>query len=248
MPTDVPGLCVFGLVASIGVCFSWLLTMTLVPVLLALIPIRRLPGWTRVPSLSIHPLLLRGAFPVALTILLLPGIPRLRIDDGWSQNFRPDHPIVQDVHWFEKESVGVYQFDVMLTREDGRAWTEPGLLHSLAAFQREVDGTPGVTASLSLSDLVRDRAWEMGIPPPTARRCRRTGRRSRGCCAPTATSSTCSWTTAATPALPAEPRTPGTTTGPRPRSGRRSTSGSAGASRQAPCGRGSAAAPSAAGC
>jgi len=164
VPTDVPGLCVFGLIASIGVCFSWLLTMTLVPVLLALIPIRRLPGWTRVPSLSIHPLLLRGAFPVALTILLLPGILRLRIDDGWSQNFRPDHPIVQDVHWFEKESVGVYQFDVLLTREDGRAWTEPGLLRSLAAFQREVDGTPGVTASLSLPDLVRDRAWELGDP------------------------------------------------------------------------------------
>jgi predicted RND superfamily exporter protein len=164
MPTDVPGLCIFGLVASIGVCFSWLLTMTLVPVLLALIPIRRLPGWTRVPSLSIHPFLLRGAFPVALTLLILPGILRLRIDDGWSQNFRPDHPIVKDVHWFEKESVGVYQFDVMLTRDDGRAWTEPGPLQSLAAFQREVDGTPGVTASLSLPDLVRDRAWELGDP------------------------------------------------------------------------------------
>jgi predicted RND superfamily exporter protein len=164
MPTDVPGLCIFGLVASIGVCFSWLLTTTVVPVLLALIPIRRLPSWTRVPSLSIHPLLLRGAFPVVLTLLLVPGVLRLRIDDGWSQNFRPDHPIVKDVHWFEKESVGVYQFDVMLTRGDGRSWTEPGSLHSIADFQRDVEGTPGVTASLSLSDLVRDRAWEMGDP------------------------------------------------------------------------------------
>ncbi len=164
MPTDVPGLCIFGLVASIGVCFSWLLTTTVVPVLLALIPIRRLPGWTRVPSLSIHPLLLRGVFPVALTLLVVPGVLRLRIDDGWSQNFRPDHPVVKDVRWFEKESVGVYQFDVMLTRDDGRAWTEPGLLHSIADFQRDVAGTPGVTASLSLSDLVRDRAWEMGDP------------------------------------------------------------------------------------
>jgi predicted RND superfamily exporter protein len=164
MPTDVPGLCIFGLVASIGVCFSWVLTTTVVPVLLALIPIRRLPNWTRVPSLTLHPILLRGAFPVALTLLVVPGVLRLRIDDGWSQNFRPTHPIVKDVHWFEKESVGVYQFDVMLSRNDGRAWTEPGLLRSVEAFQRDVDRTPGVTASLSLPDLVRDRAWEMGDP------------------------------------------------------------------------------------
>jgi hypothetical protein len=164
MPTDVPGLCIFGLVASIGVCFSWLLTTTVVPVFLALVPIRRLPSWTRVPSLSIHPFLLRGAFPVVLTLLVVPGIVRLHVDDGWSQNFRPNHPIVKDVRWFEKESVGVYQFDVMLTRNDGHAWTEPGALRSVEAFQQAVDRTPGVTASLALPDLVRDRAWELGDP------------------------------------------------------------------------------------
>jgi predicted RND superfamily exporter protein len=164
MPTDVPGLCVFGLVASIGVCISWLLTTTVVPVLLALIPIRRLPGWTRVSRLSIPPALLRGAFPVALTLVVVPGILRLRIDDGWSQNFRPDHPVVRDVRWLERESVGVYQFDVLLTRRDGRAWTEPDLLRSVEAFQRAVAAVPAVTASLSLPDLVRDRAWELGDP------------------------------------------------------------------------------------
>src|SRR6185369_7854937 len=105
-----------------------------------------------------------GAFPVALTLLVVPGILRLHVDDGWSQNFRPDHPIVRDVRWFEKESVGVYQFDVMLTREDGRAWTEPDLLRSAEAFQKDMATVPAVTASLSLPDLVRDRAWELGDP------------------------------------------------------------------------------------
>ncbi|HET9209995.1 MAG TPA: MMPL family transporter [Thermoanaerobaculia bacterium] len=164
LPTDVPGLCVFGLVAGIGVCFSWLLTTMVVPVLLALIPLRRLPEWTLEPRVALPPFLVRGAVPVALTLLVVPGILRLRIDDGWTQNFRPDHPIVKDVHWFERESVGVYQFDVMLTRRDGRPWTEPDLLRSAAALQEEVERTPGVTASLSLADLVRDRAWELGDP------------------------------------------------------------------------------------
>ena len=164
LPTDVPGLRVFGLLASIGVCFSWILTVTVVPALLSLIPIRKLPRWTLEPRVSLPPVLVRGAVPVALTLLVIPGILRLRIDDGWTHNFRPDHPIVQDVRWFEKESVGVYQFDVMLTRTDGRAWTEPALLRSLAAFQADVAAAPGVTASLALPDLVRDRAWELDDP------------------------------------------------------------------------------------
>ena len=79
--------------------------------------------WTALPPAARLALRRRagGALPAPL-----PGISRLRIDDGWTRNFRPDHPIVQDVRWFEKESVGVYQFDLMLTRKDGRAWTEPG--------------------------------------------------------------------------------------------------------------------------
>lgn len=180
LPTDVPALRVFGLLAAIGVCFSWLLTMTLVPVLLALVPMKRAPEWT-LGRRSRPPAWLFGkAVPVALSLLLIPGIFRLKIDDGWTRNFRPDHPIVQDVRWFEKESVGIYQFDLMLTRKDGRAWTEPALLASLATLQNGADTAPEITASLSLADLVRDRAWELGDPdaqrpplPATAREAER---------------------------------------------------------------------------
>jgi predicted RND superfamily exporter protein len=125
LPTDVPALRIFGLLAGIGVVFSWLLTVTVVPVLLALVPVKTPPAWTVRPDFAAPSLLFRGVVPVALSLLLLPGIARLEIDDGWTRNFRPDHPIVRDVRWFEKESVGVYQFDVMLTRRDGRGWTDP---------------------------------------------------------------------------------------------------------------------------
>ncbi|HEV2846019.1 MAG TPA: hypothetical protein VG477_14290, partial [Thermoanaerobaculia bacterium] len=97
-----------------------------------------------------------------LSLLLLPGIARLEIDDGWTRNFRPDHSIVRDVRWFEKESVGVYQFDLMLTRRDGRGWTDPRSLRELERFQSFAEGSPEITASLGLPDLVRDRAWELG--------------------------------------------------------------------------------------
>ncbi|HEX6904141.1 MAG TPA: MMPL family transporter [Thermoanaerobaculia bacterium] len=164
LPTDVPALRIFGLLAGIGVVFSWLLTMTVVPALLALVPVTTPPAWTVRPDFAAPSLLFRGAVPVALSLLLLPGIARLEIDDGWTRNFRPDHPIVRDVRWFEKESVGVYQFDVMLTRNDNRGWTDPRSLRELERFQSLAGRSREISASLGLPDLVRDRAWELGEP------------------------------------------------------------------------------------
>ncbi len=164
--TDSPALRLFGFTAGIGLGISWLISVALVPAVLALVPIRARPKWSeRSWSLAaVEPLWKHRAVPILLSLALIPGIARLRIDDGWTRNFRPDDPIVQDVRWFEKESVGLYQFDLMLERRDGRSWTEPALLASLQKVQEEMRGHPDVTASLSLADLIRDRAWELGGP------------------------------------------------------------------------------------
>ena len=165
--TEAPALQVFGLVAGIGLAVSWLISVSLVPAVLALVPIKAQPRWSRRPwRLPSNHWLLRPELAAALSIFLLPGVFRLRVDDGWTHNFRPTHPIVQDVRWFEKESVGLYQLDLLLERRDGTRWTEPATLAVLERLQRELDGRPEVTASVSLVDVLRDRAWEMGNPAP----------------------------------------------------------------------------------
>ncbi len=166
LATDSPALRVFGFLAGIGIGISWMISVTLVPAVLALVPIKARPKWSeRSWSLdAVAPLWKNRAVPILLSLVLIPGIVRLRVDDGWTRNFQPDHPIVQDVRWFEKESVGLYQFDLMLKRKDGRSWTEPEFLATLGKLQDEVRAIPDVTASLSLVDLVRDRAWELGDP------------------------------------------------------------------------------------
>jgi predicted RND superfamily exporter protein len=166
LATDSPALRAFGLLAGIGLGISWIVSVTLVPSVLALVPIRARPKWSeRSWSLdALAPLWRNRAIPIVLSLVLIPGLFRLRVDDGWTRNFRPDHPIVQDVRWFEKESVGLYQFDLVLERKDGRPWTEPALLANLEELENDVRAIPGVTASLSLADLVRDRAWELGGP------------------------------------------------------------------------------------
>ncbi|HKI01532.1 MAG TPA: MMPL family transporter [Thermoanaerobaculia bacterium] len=160
---DVPALRIFGAAAGMGVCMSWLFTLLFVPALLSLIPAGPGPRWARGhqggAALSSP---FRNAVPIALTLLLLPGIFRLRIDDGWTRNFSPEHPIVQHDRWFRGESTGLYQFDLLLERLDARPWTEPDVLRSLDGLQARIDVLPVVTASVSLADLVRDRAWELG--------------------------------------------------------------------------------------
>jgi uncharacterized protein len=163
--TEAPALRVFGLMAGIGLSVSWVISVTLVPTVLALVPIKTQPRWSlQSPNLSAAGWLFRPALAVALSLVLIPGILRLRIDDGWTRNFSPDDPIVRDVHWFERESVGLYQLDLLLEHRDGRRWTEPAELARLERMQRELAALPEVTASLSLADLLRDRAWEMGNP------------------------------------------------------------------------------------
>ncbi len=168
LATDSPALRVFGFIAGIGLGISWIISVILVPAVLALVPIHARPKWSeRSWSLAaVAPLWRHRAVPILLSLALIPGLARLRIDDGWTRNFRPDDPIVQDVHWFEKESVGLYQFDLVLERRDGRPWTEPALLAGLEKLQGEMRSSPDVTSSLSLVDLVRDRAWELGGPAP----------------------------------------------------------------------------------
>ncbi len=175
LATDAPALRLFGLLAGIGLGISWVISITLVPAVLALVPIRARPRWSeRTWSLEAAvPFLRSRALPIGLSLLLLPGILRLRIDDGWTRNFRPDHPVVQDVHWFEKESVGIYQFDLMLTRRDARPWSEPKLLAELSRLQREVAATPSVTASISIVDLCATGPGSWRTPPPRGRRSRR---------------------------------------------------------------------------
>jgi predicted RND superfamily exporter protein len=154
--------------AGIGLAVSWLISVTLVPAVLAVVPVRTQPRWSlrpwspRFSGSGFWPL--RPEILIVLSLALIPGLLRLRVDDGWTRNFRPDHPIVQNVRWFEKESVGLYQLDLMLERGDGRRWTEPAELAALERVQREIGALPEVTASVSLPDLLRDRAWELGDP------------------------------------------------------------------------------------
>ncbi len=159
--TGVPALRAFGLLASVGVCFSWLFTVTFVPALLALLPLNGRAGWQEGGALP-RSWPLRRPLALAVSLVVIPGIWGLHIDDGWTRNFSPDHPIVQDVDWFQEESVGIYSFDVVLRQREADSWAAPAELRALDELAARLAASPRTTAVISLADLVRDRAWELG--------------------------------------------------------------------------------------
>ncbi|MEM7483465.1 MAG: MMPL family transporter [Acidobacteriota bacterium] len=170
LATDVPALRAFGLLASIGVIFSWFFTLIFIPVLLGGMRWLKGPEWARQSRSLVLPAGWVRLAPIALSLVILPGILRLRIDDGWTRNFDPEHPVVRQVNWFQEESVGLYRYDLLLERLDGRPWTEPELLLQLARFGDRAASTPRVPFVYSLADLVQDRAWELESGLETAAR------------------------------------------------------------------------------
>ncbi len=190
LATDIPVLRVFGYFAGLGICFSWFLTLTFLPLVLGLVATGSGPSWVLSPPKRLLPCLARRRLPIVLTLAAVPGFFLLHVDDGWSRNFDPEHRIVRDLGWFERESAGLFRFDLALAARGKSAWPagtrdflsgqgaklqesrnlrwdDPELLSSLAQLQGLIEGWPGVTTTLSVVDLIRDRAWELGDPAAT---------------------------------------------------------------------------------
>jgi uncharacterized protein len=159
--TDIPALQYFGLVAGVGVCASFLLTQTVVPLGLAVLPV----GALRMPSLPSSwslPRRLRALpMPWLVTAAALPGCWWLRIDDGWSHNFPPTHPVVLDAQWYQRVSVGLHRFDVVLTQPADRAWTDSDALARLERLCATLRTQSGVAEVLSMVDLLAERRREV---------------------------------------------------------------------------------------
>lgn len=131
----------FGALAAFGILLAMLMTFTLTPALVALLPrswfVPR--GRGRRPSRIVHEGLARRRSSAALAagLLLLaagvPGLLRLSVQDSWIDNFDPAAPLVRAEQEFNATFWGTYRFDVVLT---GR----PGLFH-------RPEGTALVTAA-----------------------------------------------------------------------------------------------------
>jgi predicted RND superfamily exporter protein len=100
------------------------------------------------------------AFGVAL-VLALAGMPRFEVDTNVLHYFRPQHPIRSSLERLEEEGVGVIGADLVLDLGRSPVSTRQDLA-AIEALARRLRSLPGVLGVLSVSELWRSTAIQLG--------------------------------------------------------------------------------------
>lgn len=171
---DMPPFKVFGLFTVLGIGFSWLLTVTLMPAALTLMSPKVGGYLKRRRNMRVHEeqdllarwlvglgrtlLAHRAVVAVTVGVLLvaaLAGATRLEVNSSWLSDFRPDSDIVRANNLLNARFDGTIFLNIVV---EGR---EPGAIKSLAvlrkmdALQRFVEKQPYVGDSLSVVDYLK---------------------------------------------------------------------------------------------
>ncbi len=179
---DIPGTGELGLFALFGIACLTLITLAGIPSVLAQLPHtrghlaengrgqrfgRRLDaGLDRLADFCCrHATGVLAAWAV-ITAIALAAIPHIVIDTDYLTFFDKASPVRRDFAAVREELIGPVPIYVELLGEEEGAFREPANLRFLERLQAEVDAVPGVSASISVADILRqlNRAMERDDP------------------------------------------------------------------------------------
>ncbi len=161
----------FGVFTALGILYAMVLSLTLLPALLArlpLPPLRRedyfersllakgLSGWGRAvarrPTVT---LLISGAVLVGFAV----GIPRLEVETRADEFLGQQHPVVQAMYAIERHFGGAYHLAIEIDtgRRDGLK--DPAVLQKIAALDDWLEARPEIGRVASIADVVRQLHW-----------------------------------------------------------------------------------------
>jgi hypothetical protein len=166
----------FGAVAAVGVSLAFLLTFTLLPALLRLLPARprsrgHSAAWqdvlSRLADLGTRRarLVLCGA--LALAIVGAAGIPKLRVELSFVELWAPDHPVRRALDFVSENFQRPNRVEVELTIPAGVDAEDPMVLARLVEAQRAIEQVRGVGEARSIASLLL-RAHRLLHPEDTA--------------------------------------------------------------------------------
>lgn len=173
--TPIPPVQIFGLFVAVGVLIAWLLTITLIPAYVALVPERFLKGFGRASG-RIGPvdriirgyghLVLRYRGPIVYaTILLFAisifGISRININDNPVRWFKEGHPIRIADRVLNSHFGGSYMAYLVIDGLEADAMKDPKMMGYIDALQRYLEGMDVVGKTTSVADVVRKIGYEL---------------------------------------------------------------------------------------
>jgi len=160
--SEVPPLNDLGNIAATGVMAAWLLSMTLLPAMVAILPMRvsRSAGGTpsRMDGLADFVVsrrrpLLWGSAPVGLLLTAL--LPLNTLNDQFVNYFDESTAFRQDSDFAMEHLSGLYQIDFSLDAGESGGISEPDYLETIDRFAAWYREQPGVVHVASLSDVFK---------------------------------------------------------------------------------------------
>ena len=158
----VPPLNDLGNIAATGVVAAWLLSVTMLPAMVAILPLRvRLVAddtRTRMDDLADQVILRRrpllwGGAAVALVLTAL--LPLNSLNDQFVNYFDTSTAFRQDSDFAMEHLGGLYQIDFSLGSGDSGGISEPAYLETIDRFAEWYRAQPGVVHVASLSDVFK---------------------------------------------------------------------------------------------
>jgi predicted RND superfamily exporter protein len=106
------------------------------------------------------------ALALALGLLGLAGLPRLRLETNALRYLDPTRPARSGIERIERAGIGSSAVELVLAHEDGRPWSEPEALSALSALARELTSEPLVLGVVGPGDVVDSVARELSGAAP----------------------------------------------------------------------------------
>jgi len=155
----------FGLYSVVGILCSVVLCLTLVPAVLALLPLPKPIGKTEsVPPLdrladrlAAFDVRRRGPILAATVLVLVAcvvGMTRIRVGTQYVADFDPKSPVRQDFEAINAKFGGANPFFVVVQADYPDAIVEPANLRTIESFQRWLEQQPEIGSTTSIVDFL----------------------------------------------------------------------------------------------
>ena len=160
--SDSPPFHVLGNLAALGVLFGFVYSVTLLPALLSILPLRPKSTQVWISRFFDHlgdfvvarrtPLLWACIFVVAA---LATGIPRNELSDNWAHHFDERYAFRTDTDFVARNLTGLDRLEYSLTSERENGITEPAYLHAVEAFAEWFRDQPEVRHVQAFTDVMK---------------------------------------------------------------------------------------------
>lgn len=163
---DTPPFHDLGNITAMGVFLAWLYSVTFLPALLSLLPIKvkavgaggkfRVDQWMeRYAEFIIRNRTAVLGFTAAVAVMAIALIPKLEINDQWVEYFDWSIPFRADAEFGLKELSGVYQVEYSIKAKDAGGISDPDYLRHLDAFTAWLRAQPDVEHVFSYTDIIK---------------------------------------------------------------------------------------------